>query len=123
MRGTTMPRTLIHPWDKNGSADAGMDIVFKQKQLERLAFEPSVSDYSPPIVTAFIERLAIIRAAPDESVFEDLKFLRYRRMRGRGRRRAMQLVGSTDLLLQIHGNRASLTAMIEAIWQKRRSVA
>lgn len=100
-----------------------MDVAFKQERLERLYLGPADLDFSPIVVAAYIERLAIIRAAPDESVFENLKFLRYRKLPGKGKRRAMRLVGKTDLLLRIQGRQSPLTALVEAIRKRGRSAA
>ena len=97
-----------------------MDIAFKEPSLEALSLRQSTGGYSSAIVESYIDRLAIIRAAPDEAVFRQLQFLKYRRLSGRGKR-AMRLVDSTDLFLRLR-DRGTI-AVIEAIRKRRRSAA
>ena len=58
-------------------------------------FEPSHGNDLRRLTTA------VIQAAPCEQVFENLRFLKYRRLPGNGRRRAMKLTESAKLRLRL----------------------
>ncbi len=66
--------------------------------------------------------IGIIRTAPDERALGAFPFLRFRRLRGRGKR-CVEVVPGFDLLFQFSGGRPP-RAVLEGIRkQKRRAVA
>lgn len=101
-----------------------MKVSFADKSLERLAVDRLVPpSISMSVAHAYISVIEVIKAAPDESVLENLEFLSYRRLPGRGRRRQLKLSKSAHMLLRLTGKKATLSALVDSISMKGRSAA
>ena len=60
-----------------------MDVRFKDPKLDRLETDPTYdAGFSQAIVTAYRSRMQVIRAAPDERVFYNLKSLHFEKLKG-----------------------------------------
>lgn len=75
----------------------------KNKTLQRLDDDPGFrSDYDLAIVKAFRMRMQTIRAAPNETVFYNLKSLHYEKLKGkRSHERSMRLNSQFRLIIEV----------------------
>jgi proteic killer suppression protein len=61
-----------------------MEVQFGDAKLDRLETDPRYDGgFSQAVVTAFRRRMQMIRAAPDERVFYQLKSLHFEKLQGR----------------------------------------
>jgi plasmid maintenance system killer protein len=60
-----------------------MEVQFRDAKLDRLEIDPRYGGgFSQAVVTAFRKRMQMIRAAPDERVFYQLKSLHFEKLQG-----------------------------------------
>src|SRR3954466_2219855 len=80
-----------------------MDVVFASDELDRLETDASFNAKLPDaVVRMYRQRLQIIRSAPDERDFYQLKGLRYEKLKGqRQHQRSMRLNAQWRLVLEI----------------------
>jgi len=78
---------------------------FKDPKLDRLETDPTYdAGFSQAIVTANRNRMQVIRAAPDERVFYNLKSLHFEKLKGnRGSRHSMRLNKQWRLVIEFEG--------------------
>jgi proteic killer suppression protein len=82
-----------------------MEIRFKDQRLDRLEIDGTYdAGFSREIVRAYRKCLQIIRAAPDERVFYNLKSLHFEKLKGdRGDQHSMRLNKQWRLIIEFEG--------------------
>ena len=82
-----------------------MEIRFKELKLDRLETDGTFdADYSREIVRAYRKCLQIIRQAPDERVFYNLKSLHFEKLKGnRSHEHSMRLNKQWRLIIELEG--------------------
>jgi proteic killer suppression protein len=82
-----------------------MEVRFKDLKLDRLETEAKFdAGFSLEIVRAYRKCLQIIRAAPDERVFHNLKSLHYEKLKAdRSHQRSMRLNKRWRLIIELEG--------------------
>ncbi len=82
-----------------------MEVRFKDAKLDRLETDPKYdAGFSQAIVTAYRKTMQVIRAAPDERVFYNLKSLHFEKLKGdRSSQHSMRLNKQWRLILELEG--------------------
>jgi len=82
-----------------------MEVRFKDVKLDRLETDPNYdAGFSQAIVTAYRKTMQVIRAAPDERVFYNLKSLHFEKLKGdRSSQHSMRLNKQWRLILELEG--------------------
>jgi proteic killer suppression protein len=80
-----------------------MDVIFGDDDLDRLEVDPEFTGGSPlSVVSAYHNRMQMIRAAPDERDFYKLKSLRFEKLKGkRKHQHSMRLNDQYRLILEL----------------------
>ena len=94
-----------------------MEVQFRTKALQRLETDPDYSGgYPEAVVTSYRKRIWVIRAAPDERVFYEMKSLHFEKLKGnRSHQYSMRLNDQWRLILEFEGKAQSKTAIIISI--------
>ncbi|PKN17815.1 MAG: plasmid maintenance system killer protein [Deltaproteobacteria bacterium HGW-Deltaproteobacteria-6] len=94
-----------------------MEIVFKDKNLDRLEIDAGFNAGHPPnIVKAYRRRMQQIRAAKDERDFYNIKSLGYEKLKGnRKHQHSMKLNDQWRLILEYVENGNSKRILIVSI--------
>jgi proteic killer suppression protein len=99
---TACPSGRIH---EERMARCGMDVRFADDELDRLETDEDFNaGFEVAIVRKFRKTMQLIRAAPDERTFYELKSLHYEKLKGqRGKRRelSVRLTGQWRLVFTI----------------------
>ena len=82
-----------------------MEIHFRDDKLDRLETDPKFDGGFPGVVvTKFRQRIQVIRAAPDERVFFQLRSLRFEKLKAdRGHQYSMRLNDQWRLIVELEG--------------------
>jgi toxin HigB-1 len=82
-----------------------MDVRFKDPKLDRLETDPTYdAGFHQTIVTAYRKIMQVIRAAPDERVFYNLKSLHFEKLKGnRSSQHSMRLNKQWRLIVEFEG--------------------
>jgi proteic killer suppression protein len=82
-----------------------MEVRFKDPKLDRLETDPSYdAGFAQAIVTAYRRVMQVIRAAPDERVFYNLKSLLFEKLKGnRSSQHSMRLNKQWRLIIEFEG--------------------
>ena len=82
-----------------------MDVLLKDPKLDELETDPTYdAGFSQVIVTAYRKLTQVIRAAPDERVFYNLKSLRLEKLKGnRSSQHSMRLNKQWRLIIELEG--------------------
>jgi len=82
-----------------------MVVRFQDERLDRLETDPTYdAGFSQAVVSAFRKRLQIIRQAPDERDFYNLKSLHFEKLKGkRDQQHAMRLNKQWRLIIEFEG--------------------
>jgi proteic killer suppression protein len=94
-----------------------MRVRFADKALEALEIDlQRDGNYAPGIGQVFRKRMQMIRAAPDERVFRNLKSLHYEKLKGdRAHQRSMKLNDKWRLIVEPEEEGAARVIAIVAI--------
>lgn len=93
-----------------------MEVRFKDPKLDRLETDPTFdAGFAQPVVTAYRKRMQVIRAAPDERAFYNLKSLHFEKLKGnRSHQHSMRLNKQWRLIIEFEGVAPNkLVAVIE----------
>ena len=82
-----------------------MDVRFQDSKLDRLETDPTYNvGHVQAVVTAYRRLMQIIRAAPDERVFYNLKSLHFEKLKGnRSSQHSMRLNKQWRLIIEFEG--------------------
>ena len=82
-----------------------MVVRFQDERLDRLETDPTYdAGFSQAVVSAYRKRLQIIRQAPDERDFYNLKSLHFEKMKGnRDHQHSMRLNKQWRLIIEFEG--------------------
>ncbi|MGH9905813.1 MAG: type II toxin-antitoxin system RelE/ParE family toxin [Pyrinomonadaceae bacterium] len=82
-----------------------MEVVFKEDSLDRLETDARFEGrWVPGVVSAYRKRLQVIRAAPDERDFYQLRSLHFEKLKGnRAHQHSMRLNTQYRLIVELHG--------------------
>jgi proteic killer suppression protein len=82
-----------------------MEVRFRDPKLDRLETDPSYdAGFAQAIVTAYRRVMQVIRAAPDERVFYNLKSLHFEKLKGnRSSQHSMRLNKQWRLIIGFEG--------------------
>ena len=80
-----------------------MEVQFRDAKLDRLETDPRYDGgFAQAVVTAFRKRMQMIRAAPDERVFYQLKSLHFEKLQGRrSHQHSMRLNAQWRLIIEL----------------------
>lgn len=94
-----------------------MEVRFADACLDRLETDPREDcGFSEAVVTAFRKRIQMIRAAPDERVFYNLKSLRFEKLKGaRSHQYSMRLNDQWRLIVELEGKGPDKAVVVVAI--------
>jgi len=94
-----------------------MEVRFADVRLDRLETDPKYDGgFSQAVVTAFRKRMQLIRAAPDERVFYQLKSLHFEKMKGnRSHQHSLRLNDQWRLILEFEANAPNKTVVVVGI--------
>jgi proteic killer suppression protein len=94
-----------------------MEVQFRDEKLDRLETEPKYDGgFSQAIVTAYRKRMQMIRAAPDERVFYQLKSLHFEKLQGnRSHQYSMRLNDQWRLIVEFAGEAPQKAVVIASI--------
>ena len=93
-----------------------MDVQFADKDLEQIETDArATGGYSVAIVKAFRKRMQMIRAAPNERDFYEMKSLHFERMRSNPNFHSMRLNDQFRLLIEIKSEPQARTVVIVGI--------
>jgi proteic killer suppression protein len=94
-----------------------MDVRFKDPQLDRLETDPKFdAGFSQAVVTAYRKRMQVIRAAPDERVFYNMKSLHFEKLKGnRSSQHSMRLNKQWRLIIEFEGVAPNKIAAVSSI--------
>jgi proteic killer suppression protein len=94
-----------------------MEAQFADDKLDRLETDRTYDGgFAQPIVKAFRKRMQMIRAAPDERVFYQLKSLRFEKLKGdRNHQYSMRLNDQWRLIIEFEGEAPQKTVVIVSI--------
>jgi proteic killer suppression protein len=94
-----------------------MEVQFRDARLDRLETDPEYSGgYDQAIVRAFRLRMQMIRAAPDERTFYELKSLHFEKLKGdRSHQHSRRLNSQWRLILEFDGSGSAKVVCIIAI--------
>lgn len=94
-----------------------MEIRFKDKRLDRLETDTKFhGGNEPAVVKAYRKRIQMIRAAPDEQVFYQLKSLRFEKLKGnRKHQHSMRLNDQWRLIIELDDSGQKRTVVIVGI--------
>lgn len=82
-----------------------MEVRFKDQRLDRLETDGTYdAGFSQEIVRAYRKRMQVIRQAPDERVFYNLKSLHFEKLKGdRAHQHSMRLNKQWRLVIEFEG--------------------
>ncbi len=91
-----------------------MDVVFKNKDLDRLEADAGFqAGYSADVVKAYRKRMQLIRSAGDEREFGSFRSLKFERLKGaRQHQHSMRLNDQWRLILEFKSQGSEKVAMI-----------
>ncbi len=93
-----------------------MQFKFDSPKLEALyTSEKGAKKYPPDVVDAFFDLIEIIKAAPDERTFRELKGLHYEKLEGKRAKaseRSMRLNDQWRLVVSIERDKSGNTVLI-----------
>ena len=94
-----------------------MEVQFRDEKLDRLETDPRYDGgFSQAVVTAFRKRMQMIRAAPDERVFYQLKSLHFEKLQGsRSHQHSMRLNDQWRLIMEFVGEAPKKIVVIVSI--------
>jgi toxin HigB-1 len=94
-----------------------MEVQFRDAKLDRLETDPRYDGgFSQAVVTAFRKRMQMIRAAPDERVFYQLKSLHFEKLQGRrSHQHSMRLNDQWRLIIEFGGEAPHKMVVIVSI--------
>lgn len=94
-----------------------MEVEFKEEFLDRLETDARFEAGWPPgVVSAYRKRLQMIRAAPDERDFYQLKSLHFEKLKGnRSHQHSMRLNLQYRLIIELHGKGQDKTIYVVGI--------
>ena len=94
-----------------------MEVRFADVRLDRLETDPRYDGgFSQGVVRAFRKRMQLIRAAPDERVFYQLKSLSFEKMKGnRSHQHSMRLNDQWRLVIGFEGSAPNKTVVVIGI--------
>ena len=94
-----------------------MEVRFRDASLDRLEVDAEYTGtYDQAVVRAFRLRMQMIRAAPDERTFYELKSLHFEKLRGdRSHQHSMRLNKQWRLILEFDGSGSAKVVCIVAI--------
>lgn len=94
-----------------------MEVIFKDRQLDRLEIDAAFdAGYEPAVVKAFRKRMQQIRSALDERDFRSLKSLRFEKLKGgRSHQFSMRLNDQWRLILEFQGKGHNKVVQVIAI--------
>lgn len=94
-----------------------MEVQFRDEKLDRLETDPRYDGgFSQTVVTAFRKRMQMIRAAPDERVFYQLKSLHFEKLQGsRSHQHSMRLNNQWRLVMEFMGEAPQKIVVIVSI--------
>lgn len=94
-----------------------MEAQFRDGRLNRLETDPKYDGgFSQAVVTGFRKRMQMIRAAPDERVFYQLKSLHFEKLQGnRSHQYSVRLNDQWRLIIEFEGNAPQKTVVIMSI--------
>ena len=94
----------------------GVDVIFRDKHLDRLETEDFDAGYHPTVVRAFRLRMQQIRAASDERDLRLHRSLRVEKLKGdRAHQHSMRLNDQMRLILEFEGRGAKKAVVIVGI--------
>jgi proteic killer suppression protein len=85
--------------------DSAMEVEFKDKNLDRLETDARfTAGYTAGVVSAYRKRLQLIRSAPDERDFRQVRSLHFEKLKGaRSHQYSMRLNDQYRLIIEFHG--------------------
>jgi toxin HigB-1 len=94
-----------------------MEVRFEDPNLDRLETDPKFTGgFDQGIVKAFRLRMQMIRSAPDERTFYELKSLHFEKLKGdRSHQHSMRLNQQWRLILEFDGSGSAKIVCIVAI--------
>lgn len=94
-----------------------MEVRFNDDCLDRLEVDPDEDcGFSEAVVTVFRKRMQMIRAAPDERAFYQLRSLRFEKLKGsRKHQYSMRLNDQWRLILEFEGGAPNKVVVVVAI--------
>ena len=94
-----------------------MDVTFADDDLQRLEVDPNfTAGCSQAIVKAYRKRMQVMRAAPDERVFYQLKSLHFEKLEGkRAHQHSMRLNDQYRLIVELESGTSEKSVRIIAI--------
>ena len=94
-----------------------MEVQFRDEKLDRLETDPKYDGgLSQAIVTAYRKRMQMIRAAPDERVFYQLRSLHFEKLLGnRSHQHSMRLNDQWRLIIEFVGDAPQKIVVIVSI--------
>ena len=94
-----------------------MEVRFQDARLDRLETDPTYDAGLPPaVVTAFRRRMQLIRNAPDERDFYQLKSLHFEKLKGkRTKQHSMRLNDQWRLIIELQGAASDKTVALISI--------
>lgn len=94
-----------------------MEVRFEDHRLDRLETDPDfTAGYDQGIVRAFRLRIQMIRAAPDDRTFYELKSLHFEKLKGeRSHQHSMRLNKQWRLILEFDGAGSAKVVCVVAI--------
>ncbi len=94
-----------------------MEVEFEDDDLDRLEVEPTYDAGLPPgVVKAFRKRMQMIRAAPDERDFYQLRGVRFEKLKGRRTHEySMRLNDQYRLILRFKGKAENKVVVVSAV--------
>jgi proteic killer suppression protein len=94
-----------------------VEVEFEDDDLDRLEIDPGFDGgFQAGVVKAFRKRMQMIRAAPDERVFRELKSLHFEKLKGdRSEEHSMRLNEQWRLILAFSGEAPNKRAIIKGI--------
>jgi proteic killer suppression protein len=94
-----------------------MDVRFANDDLDRLETDHDFNaDFDAAVVRRFRQTMQLIRAAPDERTFYQMKSLHYEKLKGkRSYQRSMRLNSQWRLIIEIEKRQAGNIVVIVSI--------
>ncbi len=94
-----------------------MDVRFADVRLDRLETDLKYdAGFSQAVVTAFRKRLQLIRSAPDERVFYQLKSLNFEKLKGnRSHQHSMRLNDQWRLIIEFERSAQNKVVVVVSI--------
>lgn len=94
-----------------------MDVRFADAALDRLETDRKYdAGFAQSIVTAFRKRMQLIRSAPDERVFYQLKSLNFEKLKGnRSHQHSMRLNDQWRLIIEFEGDAPNKVVVVVGV--------